>query len=165
MFLTFFWEKLDIRYLWTIRKYFPSDKYYSYSYCQVLEFTNYSFSYSYRSWLCKFIPIWGRNYYFLITFKGFNIILWHVTFFCVLGKQSPDPGGWYECDIYVQSRRIIFCLKDDVRYTTVESKTVQCSEVQWKVAESRCRWRWQLFSHFRNNFPDIQRHFVRFNEV
>ena len=43
---TFFEEKKDIRYLWIIRKYFPSDKYYSYSYSQVLEFTNYSYSYA-----------------------------------------------------------------------------------------------------------------------
>ena len=62
-------EKVDIRSLWIICEYFPSDKYYSYSYSQVLEFTNYSYSYSYRSWLRQsiLIPIRGKNYYSLIT--------------------------------------------------------------------------------------------------
>ena len=68
-FVEIFWEKIDIRNSWIIRKYFPSDKYYSYSYWQVLEFTNYSYSYSYRSWLRESIPILfcGKKYYLLIT--------------------------------------------------------------------------------------------------
>ena len=45
------------RYWWVVREYFPSDKYYYYSYSQVLEFTNYSYSYLYRSWLRESIPI------------------------------------------------------------------------------------------------------------
>ena len=66
-------KKLDnqkyFSYSWIVRKYFPSDKYYSYSYSQVLEFTNYSYSYLYRSWLRKSIPIPIRRkiYYLLIT--------------------------------------------------------------------------------------------------
>ena len=67
--MNFLKEKMDIRYLWIIHKYFPSDKYYSYSYSQVMEFTNYSYSYSYRSWLRESfpIPIRGKSYYSLIT--------------------------------------------------------------------------------------------------
>ena len=67
--LKFFWEKIDISYLWIICKYFPSDKYYSYSYLQVLEFTNYSYSYLYRSCLRQYIPIpiIKKNYHSLIT--------------------------------------------------------------------------------------------------
>ena len=42
------------RYLWIFCQYFLSDKYYSYY--QVLNFTNYSYSYLYGSWLRKFIP-------------------------------------------------------------------------------------------------------------
>ena len=62
-------KKIDIRYSWIICEFLPSDKYYSYSYSQVLEFTNYSYSYLYRIWLRKSIPIPIRrkNYYSLIT--------------------------------------------------------------------------------------------------
>ena len=44
-------------------------EYYSYSYLQVLEFTNYSYSYLYRIWLRESIPIpiRGKNNYSLIT--------------------------------------------------------------------------------------------------
>ena len=45
IFTHFFGEKIDIRYLWSIHEYFLSDEYYSYSYSQVLELTNYSYSY------------------------------------------------------------------------------------------------------------------------
>ena len=38
-------EKICFRYFWIICECTPSDKYYSYSYSQVLEFTNYSYSY------------------------------------------------------------------------------------------------------------------------
>ena len=46
-------EKIYIvfRYSWIICAYFPSEEYYSNSYFQVLKFTNYSYSYSYRCWL------------------------------------------------------------------------------------------------------------------
>ena len=62
-------EKILFRYLWIICEYFPSDKYSSYSYSWVLGFTNYFYSYSYRSWLCEFISIsiCGENNYSLIT--------------------------------------------------------------------------------------------------
>ena len=60
-------QKKYSRCLWIICKYFLSDKYYSYS--QVLWFTNYSYSYSYKSWLRKSIPIpiCQKNNYSLIT--------------------------------------------------------------------------------------------------
>ena len=55
-------------------KYLPSDEYYFYSYSQVLEFTKYSYSYSYRSWIRKSIPIpiCRKNYYSLITVLSGN---------------------------------------------------------------------------------------------
>ena len=66
-FLEFFLQKkIDIRYSLIIHKYFPSKECYSYSYSQVLEFTNYSYSYLYRSWLCEslHIPICGKKLLF-----------------------------------------------------------------------------------------------------
>ena len=44
-------------------------EYYSYSYSQVLGFMNYSYFYSYRSWLRESIPIpiRGKNNYLLMT--------------------------------------------------------------------------------------------------
>ena len=68
-------EKIYFRYLWIIHKFFPSDKYfYSILYfnSQVLEFTNYSYSYLFRSLLRKSIPIpiHGKNNYLLITVKN-----------------------------------------------------------------------------------------------
>ena len=60
-------RRKKFRYSWRVCEYFPSDEYYSLSYLQVFEFTNYSYSYSYRSWLRKSIPIRGKNNYLLIT--------------------------------------------------------------------------------------------------
>ena len=58
-----------------ICEYIPCDKYYSYSYSQVLEFTNYSYSYLYINWLCKTIPILicGENNYSLITAPNYSV--------------------------------------------------------------------------------------------
>ena len=68
-FLEIFLGKSRYQVFVIIRENFPSDKYYSYSYLQVLEFMNYSYSYLYRSWLSESIPIPIRreNYYSLIT--------------------------------------------------------------------------------------------------
>ena len=87
-------EKIYFRYLWIIREYFPSDKYCSYSYLQVLVFTNYSYSYSYRSWLPESIPILirGKNNYSLITeaslkftiFNSFTVQFFLITCICIL---------------------------------------------------------------------------------
>ena len=46
-----------LTYLGIIHKYLPSEEYYSYYFSQVLKLTNYSYSYSHRSWLHKSIPI------------------------------------------------------------------------------------------------------------
>ena len=81
IFQTFFGEKIDIRYFRIICEYFPSDEYYSYSYLQIFEFTNYSYSYSSRGWLRKSIPIpiRGKNYFSLITeqINQFILISWN----------------------------------------------------------------------------------------
>ena len=84
-------RKIYIRKEWIICKYFPSDEYNSYSYLQVLEFTNYSYSYSYRSWLCKSIPIpiCAKNYYLLIT--DLKKIL-HTD---ILTHRLNRPRGWF----------------------------------------------------------------------
>ena len=60
--------------MWIICKYFPSDEHYSYTYSQLLEFKNYSYSYLYRSWLRESIPIPIRrkNNYSLITVLHFS---------------------------------------------------------------------------------------------
>ena len=73
------WKKIYFRYLWINRKYFPNEKYYSYSYSKVLGFTNFSYSYSYRSWLHESIPIpiCGKNNYSLITGK-FVFLFWKI---------------------------------------------------------------------------------------
>ena len=76
------WEKkIYFRYSWITREYFPSDEYYSYSYSQVLKFTNYSYSYLYKSCLRESIPIpiCGKNNYLLITGLDMAVLAfsWH----------------------------------------------------------------------------------------
>ena len=81
-------NKIYFRYLWIICDYFPSDKYHSYSYSQVLEFTNWSYSSSYRSWLRKSIPIpiIGKNNYSLIivTEEAWMVVFLIATLWCLL---------------------------------------------------------------------------------
>ena len=117
-FLDIFWEKIDIRYPGNICEFFPSDEYYFYSNLQVLEFTNYSYSYSYRSWLCESIPIpiRGKNCYSLITaplwwWWGWDITLtrhlsaaWYSTI-----KKSLIVYSVY-CIVY-SIYYIVYCIK------------------------------------------------------
>ena len=91
--------------MWINREYLPSDKYYSYSYSQVLEFMNNSYFYSYRSWLCKSIPIpiRGKNAYSLIPELGntdtvhrtkVNILVRGTTMSPACCRLSYPSGGW-----------------------------------------------------------------------
>ena len=77
-------EKI-FRYSWNICKNLPFDKYYSF--LQVSEFTNYLYSYSYRSWLRQSIPIpisGGKNpfadHWYELVFAFFLVVRIHIYF-------------------------------------------------------------------------------------
>ena len=82
------------RYLWIIGDYFPSEECYSYSYLQVLKFTNYSYSNSFRSWLRKSIPICRTNTYLLNTALNRSLSHWgsqllYTTVLCSVTLYCP----------------------------------------------------------------------------
>ena len=97
-------EKIDIRYSWIIREYFLSDKYYSYSYLQVLELTNYSYSYLYRSMLQESIPIYGKNticwsllWAALCDSRNFFKEAAEIISHCIINKHMTSNSSYIIC--------------------------------------------------------------------
>ena len=87
-------EKIDKNnyssYSWIVCKYFPSDKYYFYSYSQVLEFTNYSYSY------CTEL---GSANLFLFLFAGKITIRWSLTWYNMVQQwTTKHDTTWYNSE-------------------------------------------------------------------